>query len=1142
MKRSALLFVVLFPLLSLSCHRRASLTPFDLRCEYVTDPTGLDVSVLRPRLSWRLPGDVPGQRQTAWQVLAASSPGLLDPDHADLWNSGTVVSGQSVQVVYGGRSLRPRQEVWWKVRIWDRHGRVSAWSDAARWETGIHPSRWQAAWIGSPVMPPRKPGGPNPAYHFRKTFSLTSPPRKGRAYISGLGYHELYINGHRVGDHVLSPHQSNYTYRDTGRFPFKEVRHMSYRVYYETYDITPYLQEGRNSVGVLLGNGWFFQHERDEDTIYNYGLPRLIIRLEMAGDEDTLVVVSDTTWRTATGPILHNGIYTGEIYDARRELRGWTMPDYDDRSWPAAVQRAAPLGPLMGQIAPADRRIREIIPVRRERLDDTTWRYDLGEMISGWVRLQVKGPRGLPVTLKFLEEQGPQYGQTDIYILRGDSLETWEPRFTWHAFRRVIVTTPRPPDTLRITGIVVNTDVPVTGRFECSNGLLTRLNDNFIRTQQGNMHGGVTSDCPHRERRGYTGDGQIAARAAIYNFDMAAFYTKWIGDMADGQNRETGFVPYTVPFEGGWGGTPWGSAYIIIPWYMYLYYGDTTIVRRHWQGMVKYIDYLENRLVPPGIVDEQLLGEWVPPQPEQIPKDLVSTAYFHHDLQIMEHLAHVLEKESEADRFRALAHRVKEGFNKQWFHKEEMSYSIGRQGANVFALGFDLVPRRYTGDVFRTLVDHLINDTEGHFDTGMMGTPLLLQVLAKYGRNELAYTLMNQTDYPSFGLEMLKGSTTLWETWDGTLSHSHPMFGSVCEWLYNSLAGIRPDPAAPGFRHILIHPLPVSDLQHVTATHLTPYGPVTSSWRQEGDDLVLEVTVPPNTTAAVSIPATDEGSVTARGVYGQPGVGVHAVGYEKGRMLFETCAGEYRFVSHGAAALLPRSLPTAPVVMPRDTLSWSGDTLRVTMATPHAGAVIRFTLDGTLPDTTSSLYGQPLLITRDTRVKARIFLPDGTAGPVAHRDYTFLRRGIHGLHYAYYAGLWQQVPDFTRLHPSARGTLPALCLDSLPHNKDRFALRLTSWLRVPVTGTYTIYLISNDGSRLYLDGRELIVNDGPHGARERSATTHLTQGIHQLTIGYMQVGGGYYLALEWKGPGRKREKIPPSLFFLDEEQAKKAGK
>ena len=1131
MKKHALLF--LFPafVLLTACHHQEKLSVTHLTCEYVVNPTGIDIR--HPRLSWQLLSAENGEKQTAYHILVATTPEKLNDAQADLWNTGKVKSGQSSLVAYAGKKLKPFMEAWWKVRIWDKEDHRSGWSNPGRWETGFLSVPWDAQWIGSPVQSPKKPGGPNPAFYFRKDISLPAATGKARAYISGLGYYELYINGKKAGNHVLSPNHSNYSYRDPVKWNNNLINNMSCRVYYETFDITTYLKKGDNTLGLILGNGWFFQHERLEDTTYTYGRPRWIAQFEFeysGGVKQT--IVSDTSWRTSVGPILHNGIYTGEVYDARLEQPGWDRPGFNDKGWVPAVIKKAPEGQLTGQTAPPDRKIREVQPVSCTRLNDTLYRYDLGEMISGWARLNVKGAAGSQIVLKFIEEMGPQYGQTDTYFLKGKGTETWEPRFTWHGFRYVEAVSPIPLDSSSLTGIVVNTDVRQTGLFSCSNTLFNRINENFIRTQQGNMHGGVPSDCPHRERRGYTGDGQIAAPAAISNFDMSAFYTKWIGDMADGQNKMTGFVPNTVPYQSGGGGTPWGSAFIIVPWYMYLYYGDTTIIRTYWESMKKYIDFLENRLIPPGIIKEDNLGEWVPPQATAIPANLVSTAYFYHDLQLMKFLAGVLGKEEDARHFEWVMKKVKKGFNRKYFHKEKMTYSIGRQGANAFALEYGLVPAKYVGNVFRTLTNHIVHDTEGHFDTGMMGTPVLLQVLSKFGRPDLAYTLMNQKDFPSFGLEILKGATTLWETWDGTASHSHPMFGSVCQWFYNTVAGINPDPAQPGFRHIIIRPRPVSDLQNAKARYLSSYGPILSSWTLQKGHFKLEVTIPPNTTATVQIPARTSGKTTVSSPSGNVPRDIVFAGIKDSLATWQIPPGQYLFTSEEVGSLIPESMLTAPVITPNDTLLFSGDSLQVKIITDHKNAMIRYTLDGKEPDSASAVYKDPLRIWHNTTLKARVFKKGRKPGVISRRDFFFIDRKKNGIRYAYFRNRWHKVPDFSPLTPAVTGRIYEINLDRIPYNKDYFGLRITADIAIPGTGEYIFYLTSNDGSKLYIDDRLVVDNDGGHGATEKSGRIRLTAGRHPLKIEYFQMGGGYTLSLAWQGPGFEKQTVPPYDFYL----------
>lgn len=1129
MKNSLFFFLTPLVLLS-SCSSHNTVK--NLTCEYVINPLGIDI--LQPRLSWQPDSSIKGQKQTAYQILAATGPGLLNTKQADLWNSGKVHSTRSSLIRYAGKDLQSRMQVFWKVRVWYKDGKPGKWSKPAVWEMGIGKDGWKARWIGSPVKIHEKPGNHNPAYYFRKDINLPETVKKGRVYISGLGYYELYINGRKTGDHVLSPNHSNYDRRNPETFEEKRVRNMSTRVYYETFDITPLLKKGNNTLSVCLGNGWYFQHERDEDTSYTYGTPRFISQFGIELDDGTKkFIVSDTSWKTSTGPIIHNGVYTGEIYDARFEQPGWDRPGFDDKAWIPAIEKRAPTGRLTGQIAPADRKIREVHPVTVIRISDSISRFDLGEMISGWSRLKVSGPSGTKVVLKFIEEMGPQYGQTDTYILKGEGTEVWEPRFTWHSFRYVEVETALPFNTSSLTGVVVNTDVPQTGRFECSNVLFNRINENYIRTQQGNMHGGVPSDCPHRERRGYTGDGQIAAPAAIYNFNMAAFYTKWLNDIADAQNKKTGYVPNTAPYQSGGGGTPWGSAYIILPWYLYLYYGDTTLLLQHYEGMKKWIGFLKTLLVPPGIINEKFLGEWVPPEPAAIPPSLVSSAYYYHDLKLLASVARILKKEQDAIRFNDLAENAKKAFNKKYFQKENMSYSIGRQGANVFPLGFGLVPAEYVADVFKTLTDHIEKDTKGHFDTGMMGTPLLLEVLSKYGRPDLAYTLMNQKDFPSYGYEIIKGATTLWETWEGAASHSHPMFGSVCQWFYNSLAGINPDPEQPGFRHVIIRPLSVKDLQRASATIATLYGPVTSAWEQKEKDLVLEVSLPPNTTATVILPATNAQSVSATGAFRQPSIGIAFKGMKDHLATWDILSGKYRFVSRQAVSLLRSSMLSVPWVHPNDTLLFKGDSITVTMKTEYKQALIRYTPDGREPDSLSSVYSKPVRIRKTTCLKARVYSPGHQPGPVILRHYYFVDREKNGLRYIYYPGLVQSVKEIQSLKPSASGRIYDIGLEEIPYNKDRFALQISGWLEVPETGDYIFYLVSNDGSSLAIDGRQVVDNDGGHGALEKEGKIRLTAGRHKLTIRYFQLGGGYALSLAWSGPGMEKQPVEPEKFYLE---------
>ena len=645
------------------------------------------------------------------------------------------------------------------------------------------------------------------------------------------------------------------------------------------------------------------------------------------------------------------------------------------------------------------------------------------------------------------------------------------------------------------------------------------------------MHGGVPSDCPHRERRGYTGDGQIAAQAAIFNFDMASFYTKWMNDLKDAQNATNGYVPNTVPYQSGGGGTAWGSAYVIIPWYMYLYYGDKSILEQHYSGMKKWIAYLTHLTDRSGIINEKKLGEWVPPDVTEIPPSFVSTAYYYYDLKLMSEIAGVLNKPEDSGYFKDLAARTKEAFNRKYYQENDKSYSIGRQGANVFALGFGLVPENRIREVFKSLVRNIESNTDEHFDTGMMGTPLALDVLTRYGRVDLAYSMMNQHDYPGFGYAIDRGATTIWETWRGDASHSHPMFGSVCQWFYQALAGISPAPEHPGFKHIIIKPQPVGSLKYVKATHASVYGNIESGWEWEGNDLVLNLAIPVNSTATVFLPAAEPEDVTINHRTVKNCKDVSFIEFKDRVVKYQIESGQYRFISKNARSLVQISRLSVPKIIPADSLLFFPDTATVQILSSEENVVIRYTLNGYEPDEHSSVYSEPLKINSNTIIKAKVFRTGYKPSSYKTSSLTFADPEKNGLSYQYYAGNWERVPDFTSFEPVRTDAIYEIGLDHIPFKEDKFGLVLKGAIEIPATALYTFYLNSNDGSKLYIDGKLVIDNDGLHGALEKEGQINLSEGKHSLRITYFQAGGGFHLKAYISGPDLERVSIPPSMLF-----------
>ncbi len=880
-----------------------------LTCEFLTNPLGIDAR--QPRLGWQLTSQDRGCRQSACQILVATDPLMLREHHGDLWDTEKVISGDCSNVVYRGKPLRSAMTCHWKVRVWDQHGVPGKWSKPAIWEMGLlEPADWRATWISAAAIANANsfhtPGAP----YLRTAFLIDRPIKTARAYICGLGYYELYFNGGKVGDQVLAPAQTDYGQRN--------LRHLYYpvrdnglkRALYNTYDITAHLHPGRNAVGAILGNGWYNQRDRRVEGWMWYGQPRLIlqIRLDFA-DGSTATVTTNSKWKVSTGPILQDAIFTGETYDARRESPQWCHPEFDDSSWPAARAIAAPGGLLSSQMAPVDR-VRLALPAIElthpvhglEKPVFTprpgVYGFDFGQNFAGWVRIKLRQPAGTKIRINYIEDSGLRYGQSDTYITTGRGEEVYEPRFTWHGFRYIEITgCSSAPQAAAITGQSVHTDVLQAGNFACSSQLLNQIYRNYQRTELAALHGAVPMDCPHRERLGYGADGHVSAQPAIYSFDMHRLYIKWAQDLADAQGPRSGFVPHTAPFEGGGGGPAWGAACVLIPWYLYLYYGDQRILQQHYDTMKKWVAFLETCTNHAGIITHEepggwCLGDWATPDAIQIPPELVNTCYLAHLARLLARIADILHKPADAAAFGKIAEKAGRAVKPRFLDPARGCYSIGRQGADVFPLAFGLVPAPWRKKVFAHLVNHIQTTTHHHFDTGILASPLLLEVLTRHGRADLALSLMSQTTFPSFGQQIALGATTLWESWNGIGSHIHPMFGGVCAWFFRDLAGLKPNPRMPGFRDFVVQPACLQGLTWVTAHHESPFGRIVSAWRLKKRRLLLHVTVPANTTATIYFPDPDTKAIRESGRRLATS-GLAFAGVRQGCSIFKANSGTY---------------------------------------------------------------------------------------------------------------------------------------------------------------------------------------------------------------------------------------------------------
>jgi alpha-L-rhamnosidase len=747
-----------------------------------------------------------------------------------------------------------------------------------------------------------------PARMLRKEFDAGAGLKRATAYVSGLGLFEMYLNGAKVGDHVLAPNLSEY----------------EKRVFYVTHDVTKQLVPGKNAVGIWLGNGRYWPPRGTVPIgMRGYGYPkvRLQIALEYANGK-TATVVSDESWKvTAQGPIRVNNEFDGEEYDARMEMPGWARAGFDDSKWQSAQVVEGPPGALMAQMAEPLRVTETLKPKSVKQIRPGVWIVDMGQNMVGWCRLRVTGPRGTEVMLRHaetLKTDGNLYVDnlrsaraTDWYTLKGGGPEVWEPRFTYHGFRYVEVT--GYPGTLTaasIEGRVVHDSLERAGEFVSSNELLNKIHRNIYWGIRGNYRS-IPTDCPQRdERQGWLGDRSVVSRSESYLFDVAAFYTKWVTDIADAQ-RESGSVPDVAPAY--WvlynDGIVWPSTFLLAPQMVLDQYGDTKPLERHYAAMKKWTGYMRGFLKD-GIMPKNTYGDWcVPPEkPELIHSQdparvtagpLLSTAYYYRMLRLMARYAKLTGRAADAGEFDSLAAQVKDAFVKRWFKPEEGRFDNGTQTSNVLPLAFGMVPEDKRGAVLESLVRKIEVESNNHVGVGLVGAQWLMRTLSDNGRADIAYKIATQTTYPGWGYMIEKGATTIWELWNGDTadpamnSGNHVMqIGDLGVWLYEYLAGIRPDPEQPGFKHVIVTPYPVGDLTHARATHRSLYGQISSAWKRAGGVFTLNVTLPPNTTATIRVPAKHPAAVKEAG-------GLKPRRIEKDAVVFEAGSGSYAFTSGG---------------------------------------------------------------------------------------------------------------------------------------------------------------------------------------------------------------------------------------------------
>ena len=898
---------------------RAAPAVADLRCEYKVNPLGIDVE--RPRLSWRLISEARGAMQSAYRIQVAESEEALQSGEDLLWDTGKVDSDRSIHHAYDGPALEARQRYFWRVRTWDEGGEATGWSAPAWWEMGLlEPSDWEAQWIEPAFEEDSTASQSSPM--LRTDFAVDGELASARLYVTAHGLYEMHLNGERVGTQLFTPGWTSY----------------HERLQYQTFDVGDLLQQGENTLGAILGDGWYRGYFGFQGARNQYGTTlALLAQLEVtyADGRTQVAVQAGDGWRAATGPIRTSDIYMGETYDAQQEKPGWATPGYDASDWQGVRTADYSKETLIAPAAPPVRRIQTLKPVRVFETPEGDTVFDMGQNMVGWVRMTVEGEAGTEVTLRHaevLDKEGNFYtanlrsaAATDRYTLKGGGEEVYEPHFTFHGFRYVAVEGyPGEPTLDDFTGVVIHSDMPPSGHFESSEPLVNQLQHNIVWGQKGNFLD-VPTDTPARdERLGWTGDAQVFAQTAAFNMKVASFFTKWLRDLAADQH-ESGSIPDVIPdilSVNQSASTGWADAGVIVPWAVYQSYGDTRILERQYESMTAWVDYMREEAQ----TDEDMYvwdtgshyGDWLAYSTTRsdypgatTSKDLIATAYFAYSADLLARIAGVLDREEDAQTYKQLSENVKEAFRAE-FVTQRGRVTSSTQTAYVLALAFDLLPEDQRAQAAKRLADDV--RTRGHLTTGFLGTPDLAHVLSQYGYLSEAYDLLLRTEYPSWLYPVTRGATTMWERWDGIKpdssfqdvgmnSFNHYAYGAVGDWLYRTVAGV--EARTPGYKEILIAPRPGGGLSHARARLISIHGPIESSWAVEDSTFRLSVHIPANTRARVRLPKAAGAERVTEG--GQPlaeADGVERVRQDGEDVTLDVGAGRYVF-AYDANRLLP---------------------------------------------------------------------------------------------------------------------------------------------------------------------------------------------------------------------------------------------
>jgi len=888
----------------------------NLRTEMLTDPQGIDVQ--QPRLSWEMSSAGRGLRQSAYQVLVATAPEKLEAGKADLWDSGKKNSDESQHVIYSGRKLKSKDKAYWKVIVWMNDG-SNASSGIAKWSMGLlSPVDWKGRWIGldrSFKWDDEGQWSRLSARYFRKEFKAKKTVKSASVYIMGMGMYELYINGAKIGNQVLAPVPTDYTQG----------------VKYNVFDVTDCLKSGVNTVGTVLGNGRFYTMRQSYKPykIKTFGYPKMLLNLEVTYTDGTSETIStDDSWKvTADGPIRSNNEYDGEEYDATKEMPGWNTPGFDDTRWLKAEYVQEPGGMYEAQMTPNMRIMATVKPVSIKLLKPGVYIMDMGQNMAGWVKMKVKGKRGTAVSLRFaetLQKDGELFVENmrdakvnDLYILKGDGVETWQPSFVYHGFRYVeIKGYPGTPKAEDFEGEVVYDEMKTVGSFQTSDRTVNQIYKNAYWGILSNYKG-MPVDCPQRnERQPWLGDRTTGAYGESFIFNNGRLYAKWLDDIQQAQKAD-GSIPDVAPAFWRYYGdnVTWPGTYITVANMLLHQYGDVRSVERHYGSMKKWIVYMTGRYMENDLITKDKYGDWcVPPESKELIHSqdparqtdgvLIATATFYDLLMKMKHFATLVNQREDIELYTALAGKIKTAFNEKFLDKATYRYGNNTVTANLLPLYYDMVPADLKSRVFRNIEEKILVENKGHISTGVIGTQMLMRGLTDNGRSDIAYRIASNRSYPSWGYMVENGATTIWELWNGNTaspkmnSQNHVMLlGDLIVWYYENLAGIK-SAEQTAFKQIVMNPSFPAGLTSVDGSYHSPYGRISSSWSKQGRSFTWDIEVPVNTTALIYVPAKSAKDVKESGKAASGAKGVKFIRTEDGKAIFEIGSGQYKFTSN----------------------------------------------------------------------------------------------------------------------------------------------------------------------------------------------------------------------------------------------------